>query len=83
MTLQSLHSKSISTLLLSESLGMLFTGSLDTTIKVTGLTSGILLKELKGHSSFVHKLLVVEQQTQLLSAGADGQIIVRMHVKFK
>lgn len=81
MKLDSLHPKSISALLFCKYLGILFSGSLDgNCIKISGLKSGILMKELNdesaAHASFIHRLLLVENNTQLLSASADGSIKV-------
>lgn len=44
------------------------------------MKSGVVVKEIKGHASFVNKLLLIENNTQLLSAGADGTIKVNIYL---
>jgi len=41
-----------------------------------GMKSGVLLTEFKGHESFVHKLCLIDKNTQLVSASADGTLKV-------
>lgn len=60
----------------SKDASQVLTGSFDATIRVHGLKSGKLLKELRGHTSFVNQVVYASDGNQALSASSDGSIKV-------
>ncbi|KAJ4458162.1 putative Smu-1 suppressor of mec-8 and unc-52 protein [Paratrimastix pyriformis] len=52
----------------------LLSGSFDKTIRVHGLKSGKLLKEYKGHQSFVNCLTYTSDGNRIVSGGSDGTV---------
>jgi len=48
--------------------------SLDTTIRIHGLRSKRMLKEFKGHKSFVNRAVYNHDATQIISCSSDGTV---------
>lgn len=74
---ESAHSQGVTCLVFSKDNSQLVSGSFDSTIRVHGLKSGKLLKELRGHTSFVNYVCYTVEGNQLLSASSDGSVKVK------
>lgn len=68
------HSKGITCLSFSKDSSQLLTGSFDCTIRIHGLKSQKLLKEFKGHTSFVNQAVYSLEGHNVVSASSDGTI---------
>ena len=83
--LEHTHSEGVTSILFYHKNSQIISGSYDGTIRIHGLKSGSLLKELKGHTSFITKILLIPSpatptvsnistSTNLLSSSADGSL---------
>jgi len=71
---QGAHSKGITSLEFSRDGTQLLSGSFDQTARIHGLKSGRMLKEFRGHSSFVNTVLYSEDCSQILTGSSDGTV---------
>ena len=70
------HTKGVTCCHFSKDSSHILTGSFDCTIRIHGLKSGKLLKEFKGHTSFVNQVLYSQDGHVLISASSDATIRV-------
>lgn len=68
------HSKGVTCLQFSRDNSQLLTCSFDHTIRLHGLKSGKMLKEFKGHTSFVNEVTFTPDGHSVLSASSDGTV---------
>lgn len=68
------HMKGVTSVSFSRDSSHILTGSFDCVIRIHGLKSGKLLKEFKGHTSFVNHVVFSSDGHQLLSSSSDGTI---------
>lgn len=68
------HAKGVTCLQFSRDNGQLLTCSFDHTIRLHGLKSGKMLKEFKGHSSFVNEVAFTPDGHSVISASSDGTV---------
>lgn len=73
---ESAHGHGVTCMAFSKDNSQLVSGSFDTTIRMHGLKSGKMLKEFRGHTSFVNSVTYTIEGTQLLSASSDGSVKV-------
>ncbi|KAI8992128.1 WD40-repeat-containing domain protein [Mycotypha africana] len=64
----------VTSLCFSKENSQILSGSYDQTIKIHGLKSGKMLKEFRGHSSFVNAAVFSVDNTRVLSASSDGTV---------
>ncbi|XP_065157669.1 WD40 repeat-containing protein SMU1 [Atheta coriaria] len=70
------HTKGITCLQFSRDNSQVLSASFDHTIKIHGLKSGKMLKEFRGHSSFVNEVIYTQDGHNILSASSDGTVKV-------
>eukprot|EP00899_Mesostigma_viride_P015467 jgi/Mesvir1/23921/Mv10698-RA.1 len=70
------HAQGVTSLSFSWDGSQLLSASFDTTIRVHGLKSGKMLKEFRGHSSFVNCAIYTGDGGRVISASSDGTIKV-------
>lgn len=68
------HSKGITCIQFSKDSSQLLSASFDQTIRIHGLKSGKLLKECRGHTSFVNEAIFTSDGHNILSASSDGTV---------
>lgn len=73
---ESAHSKGVTSLHFSRDNSQILSTSFDYMIRLHGLKSGKLLKEFKGHSSFVNEAIFTPDGHNVLSASSDGTVKV-------
>ena len=72
--IDSAHSKGVTSVHFSSDLSHILTSSFDFTIRVHGIKSGKLLKEFRGHTSFVNEVIYANDGHSLISASSDGSV---------
>lgn len=70
------HTKGITCLQFSRDNSQVLSASFDYTVRLHGLKSGKMLKEFKGHSSFVNEATFTPDGHSVLSASSDGTVKV-------
>lgn len=70
------HSQGITCVAFSRDAMLVATGSFDHLIRVHGLKSGKVLKELRGHASYVNAVECSPDASRLASASSDGTVRV-------
>jgi WD40 repeat-containing protein SMU1 len=68
------HAHGVTCVAFSKDAGSVVSGSFDGTVRVHGLKSGKLLKEFRGHTSYVNSLAYTPDGSQLLTASSDGSV---------
>lgn len=66
------HNGCVTSLTFSEDSSQVISGSFDQTVRIHGLRSGHLLKEFRGHSSFVNAVAYVHAGMTLPAAACEG-----------
>ncbi|KAI8071310.1 WD40-repeat-containing domain protein [Gongronella butleri] len=72
--LASAHSEGISSLCFSKDGTQVLSGSFDHTMRLHGLKSGKILKEFRGHTSFVNCAVFSRDNSRVLSGSSDGTV---------
>ncbi|TPX48605.1 hypothetical protein SeMB42_g02935 [Synchytrium endobioticum] len=70
----SAHSQGVTSVSFSRDSGQVLSASFDMTIRIHGLKSGKMLKEFRGHTSFVNDAAFNTDNSRVLSASSDGQV---------
>ena len=70
------HTKGITCLQFSRDNSQVLSASFDHMIRIHGLKSGKVLKEFRGHSSFVNEVIFTQDGHNILSASSDGTVKV-------
>lgn len=70
------HAKGVTCLQFARDGSQLLSASFDKTVRIHGLKSGKLLKELRGHTSFVNEAVFTPDGHGVLSASSDGSVRV-------
>ncbi|KAJ1910833.1 Serine/threonine-protein kinase smu1 [Tieghemiomyces parasiticus] len=70
------HAEGVTSLCFSRSGSQLLSTSFDQTVRLHGLKSGKILKEYRGHTSFVNSAMFTFDMTKVLSASSDGTVKV-------
>ncbi|KAI8981489.1 WD40-repeat-containing domain protein [Pilobolus umbonatus] len=68
------HSEGIASICFNSSGNQIMTGSYDQTVRIHGMKSGKMLKEFRGHTSFINSVLYSLDNTRVLSASSDGTV---------
>lgn len=68
------HAKGVTRIRFSKDSSQILSSSFDQTIRIHGLKSGKLLKEFRGHTSFVNDVVYTVDGHHLLSASSDGTV---------
>ncbi len=68
------HSDGVTSLTFSDERNKVLSSSFDGTVRIHGIKSGKMLKEFRGHESFVHAARFSEDGDAVLSASVDGTI---------
>lgn len=68
------HAKGVTCIHFSKDGTQLLSGSFDCTIRMHGLKSSKLLKEFRGHTSYVNEVIYTGSGHHLISASSDGSI---------
>ena len=66
----------ISCIRISQDNAVVYSSSFDSVIKAHGLKSATLLKEFKGHSSYISEFHIMEDDNRMISASGDGTLRV-------
>lgn len=66
------HMEGVTSIAFSKDSSQIVSGSYDQTIRIHGLKSGKMLKEMRGHSSFINSVLYSADNSRILSASSDG-----------
>lgn len=74
--LSNAHTKGVTTCCLSRDGGQVLSGSFDAVVRVHGLKSGRVLKEFRGHTSYVNHAIYLGSGQQILSASSDGTVSI-------
>lgn len=74
--LERAHSKGVTCLQFSRDAAQLLSASFDRTVRIHGLKSGKILKEFRGHSSFVNEAVFTLDGHSVLSGSSDGTVKV-------
>ncbi|CAF4818868.1 unnamed protein product [Pieris macdunnoughi] len=74
--LERAHAKGVTSLQFSRDATQLLSASFDRTVRIHGLKSGKLLKELRGHTSFVNEAIWTPDGHGVLSGSSDGTVKV-------
>lgn len=72
--IDSAHSKGITSIHFSTDLSHILSSSFDFTIRIHGIKSGKLLKEFRGHTSFVNEVIYANDGHSIISASSDGSV---------
>ena len=72
--LEHAHDKGVTCCKFMSANSQIISGSFSWQIRVHGLKSGALLREFPGHSSYVTDILLLDQETTLMSSSSDGTI---------
>lgn len=75
-TYDAAHSQGVTSLMFSRGKNKILSSSFDSTIRIHGIKSGKLLKEFRGHDSFVHSSVFSSDESSILSSSADSTICV-------
>ncbi|KAJ1656754.1 hypothetical protein IWQ61_003725 [Dispira simplex] len=70
------HAQGVTTLCFNHAGNQLLSGSFDQTVRLHGLKSGKMLKEYRGHTSFINSVRFTLDFTKVLSASSDGTVRV-------
>ncbi|KRT78182.1 translation initiation factor eIF2A, partial [Oryctes borbonicus] len=70
------HGKGITCLQFSRDNSQVLSASFDHMIRIHGLKSGKMLKEFRGHTSFVNEVIFTQDGHNILSASSDGTVKV-------
>ncbi|PNW88232.1 hypothetical protein CHLRE_01g020400v5 [Chlamydomonas reinhardtii] len=70
------HSQGVTCVSLSKDGTQVLSGSFDGTVRVHGLKSGKMLKEMRGHTSFVNDVIWGADGSQVISASSDATVRV-------
>ena len=70
------HSQGVTSVALSRDGTQVLSGSFDGTVRVHGLKSGKLLKEFRGHTSYVNDAIFSAEGGQVVSASSDATVRV-------
>lgn len=70
------HLKTVSCIKFNHDNSQMLSGSHDTTLRIHGMKSGRLLKEFRGHTSFVNDVTFNHDGTNIISGSSDGTIRV-------
>ncbi|XP_074650135.1 WD40 repeat-containing protein SMU1-like [Tubulanus polymorphus] len=70
------HTKGVTCVNFSKDSGQLLSASFDQNIRIHGLKSGKILKEFRGHSSFVNDVVFAPDGHHIMSASSDGTVKV-------
>jgi WD40 repeat-containing protein SMU1 len=73
---QRAHSMGVTSLAFSRDGSQILSSSFDQLIRLHGMKSGKLLKEFRGHQSFVNVAFFSADRTKIVSGGSDGCIKV-------
>ncbi|XP_063387318.1 WD40 repeat-containing protein SMU1 [Cydia fagiglandana] len=72
--LERAHSRGVTSLQFSRDSSQLLSASFDRTVRIHGLKSGKLLKEFRGHTSFVNEAVFTPDGHGVLSGSSDGSV---------
>mmetsp|Transcript_1804 Transcript_1804/g.4015 ORF Transcript_1804/g.4015 Transcript_1804/m.4015 type:complete len:513 (-) Transcript_1804:508-2046(-) len=70
------HAQGITCVSMSKDGTQVLSGSFDGTVRVHGLKSGKMLKEMRGHTSFVNDAIFSADGSQVISASSDATVRV-------
>lgn len=70
------HSQGITSVSFSKDNWQLLTSSYDMTVRIHGLKSGKMLKEFRGHNSYVNHVIYTNDNKEILSCSSDSTIKV-------
>lgn len=70
------HTEGVTSVCFSKDSTQVLSASYDQTIRIHGLKSGKMLKEFRGHGSFINSVLYSADNTRVLSASSDGTVKV-------
>ncbi|CAH0752289.1 unnamed protein product [Diatraea saccharalis] len=70
------HSKGVTCLQFTRDSSQLLSASFDRTVRIHGLKSGKILKEFRGHASFVNEAVFTPDAHHVLSGSSDGTVKV-------
>ena len=70
------HTAAVSSVSFSRDGSQILSASFDFTVHIHGLKSGKLLKEFRGHTSYVNDAMYCIESQRVISAGSDGNIII-------
>ncbi|KAI8647908.1 WD40-repeat-containing domain protein [Parasitella parasitica] len=68
------HNEGVTSISFSKDSTQVLSGSYDQTIRIHGLKSGKVLKEFRGHTSFINAAIFCADNTRVLSASSDGTV---------
>eukprot|EP00906_Rhabdomonas_costata_P008814 RCo012515 len=70
------HTQGITAVCFSKDGSQILTGSFDQTVRIHGLKSGKVLKEFRGHKSYVNDVIFSADGTKVISCSSDGTVKV-------
>ncbi|KAH6560240.1 hypothetical protein BASA62_000209 [Batrachochytrium salamandrivorans] len=70
----SAHTQGVTSLCFYQDGTQLLSGSFDNTIKIHGIKSGRILREFRGHTSFVNRAIYSADGTKVISGSSDGTV---------
>ena len=70
----SAHHKGINCLTFNKDGSQILSGAFDTTIRIHGMKSGKMLKEFRGHTSFVNVAIFSADHHHIISGSSDGTV---------
>ncbi|GAA5798340.1 WD40-repeat-containing domain protein [Helicostylum pulchrum] len=68
------HMEGVTSIVFSKDSSQILSASYDQTIRIHGLKSGKMLKELRGHTSFINNVMYSADNSRILSASSDGTV---------
>ncbi|RCI04188.1 hypothetical protein CU098_011295 [Rhizopus stolonifer] len=68
------HTEGVTCVCFSKDSTQILSGSYDQTVRIHGLKSGKMLKEFRGHQSFINSVVYSADNTRILSASSDGNV---------
>ena len=68
------HSKGVTSVMFSRDGTQILSSSFDTTCRIHGLKSSKMLKEFRGHTSYVNDARYTNDYTQIVSGSSDGTV---------
>ncbi|KAI8352874.1 WD40-repeat-containing domain protein [Choanephora cucurbitarum] len=68
------HTEGVTCLCFSKDSTQILSGSYDHTVRVHGLKSGKMIKEFRGHQSFINSVVYSADNSRVLSASSDGNV---------